>query len=199
MTAFFAVPVNDWPKNSDGSSALSLRYALKFICKCLQRGKICCLIFSIVSLSLAIIFPFLIIVFNINEVLDKLRTLKRELDYELMYADSWWKKIWTVSWLVITRLSDLIPSPLRHIAILASYYVDDLIQYVWDPAKNLAKVIFGSVRKGISKVLGVLLKLWNITLIKKVVSVDPESQNATEGVVPSTGEKAETDGAKTEL
>lgn len=31
------------------------------------------------------------------------------------------------------------------------------------------------------------------------VSTDPESQNATEGVIPSSGEKTETDGAKKDL
>jgi len=34
MIAFFAVPVLDWPKNRDGTSALNLRYVSKFICKC---------------------------------------------------------------------------------------------------------------------------------------------------------------------
>jgi hypothetical protein len=119
--------------------------------------------FSIVSLAVAIILPFLIIAFNVNEVLDKHRTLKRKLDYELIYVDSWWEKVWTVIWIVITLISSLL-RPLWHMDI--SLFVSGLIRYIWGLAKNLAKVTLGSVREGISKVLGVPLKLRNIIFMK---------------------------------
>jgi len=196
MTAFFTVPVDDWPKNSDGSSALTLRYVSKFICKCLNHVEICPLIFSIVSLAVAIILPFLIIAFNVNEMINAFRTSKRKLDYHLLYIDSWWKKIWMVIWLMFTDLSSL----LRRLSYLyIPYFVHDIIRYIWALTKNLTKVIFGFVQKGISKVLGVLLRLGNINFIKRDVSVDPESQNVTEGIFLSTGEKTKTDGGGKEL
>jgi hypothetical protein len=92
MAAFFAIPINDWPKNQDGTSAVNIRYVSKFICTYhpqLQRVFIDC---NKVPLSVAMILPFLILAFTINGMRDKVENWSRRLDLQLMDAGSIWKR-----------------------------------------------------------------------------------------------------------
>lgn len=101
MTAFFAVPVSDWPKSKDGTSGLTLRFVSQFICKSSPHNKLSPLTIYTVPLSVAIILPFLILAFTVNGVRERVRNSKRKLDFELMDVENRWKRLWIIfKWVI---------------------------------------------------------------------------------------------------
>lgn len=147
MTAFFAVPVVDFPKYKDGSSALTLRYVSKFICKRFRYfAAPTSLTSASVSLSVAIILPFLIIAFTVNGIRKKLRAWKRELRYPTVASldrQSRWQKF-------IAR-AKFVARPLWHplyslIDDFKDWLIDDFLSFIL--AVLLA--IFKLLKKGIA-------------------------------------------------
>jgi hypothetical protein len=132
MTAFFAVPINDWPKNPDGSSALSLNYVSKFICKYYTSHHFRPTSFNppTVGLSVAIIFPFLIFALTVNGVRDIVHDRKRRLDYDIMDVNSRLKKIWIVIMWVIHPMWHPIYSALLFLIAWIKNFDWDFFKYI---------------------------------------------------------------------
>jgi hypothetical protein len=141
MTAFFAVPVVDFPKYKDGTSALTLRYVSKFICKRFRYfATPTSLTNASVSLSVAIILPFLIIAFTVNGIRKRIRAWKRELRYPTVASlekQSRWQKF-------IARVN-FVTRPLWH--PLYSF-LDDL--GFWEYILDILLATFKLLRKGVA-------------------------------------------------
>jgi len=133
MTAFFAVPVVDFPKYKDGTSALTLRYVSKFI----------------FSLSVAIILPFLIIAFTVNGIRKRIRAWKRELRYPTLASlerQSRRQKF-------IAKVK-FVARPLWHpLYSFLDDFKDWLIDDFWDFILDMLQATFKLLRKGVAALL----------------------------------------------
>ncbi|KAH8588879.1 hypothetical protein B0O99DRAFT_746454 [Bisporella sp. PMI_857] len=163
MAAFFAIPVSDWPKNKDGTSALSFRYVSKFI----------------FPLSVAIILPFLILAFTVNGMRDRIRNSKRHLDFVLMDVRSRWRKLWIIfSW---------VTHPAWHPIFQVIAFIWDFVYWnIWDSFKDWVDDAVAWVKEGSLKLVE---RLQSLKRKKGPGSDDPESREGKDGVDPSVNEK----------
>jgi hypothetical protein len=141
----------------------------------------------LVSLSVAIIVPFLIIAFTVNDMREKARNSKRKLDYRTRNITSRRKKLWFIIKQLVFLTLRLILTPFGYLLV---WIIDD----AWDDFTHILKLLRGWIgaafrflRKGILKFIGLFLCLKRK---KTDDNDDPESQELDHEGVIGVDEKA---------
>jgi hypothetical protein len=85
---------------------------------------------STVSLSVAIIVPFLLLAFTVNGMRSKIRNSRRQLNFGMLNVESKWKK----SWIVVVWLTYYLWYPIY----MVLWFLKELTEaLLWEPLQKL--------------------------------------------------------------
>jgi hypothetical protein len=130
---------------------------------------------SVVGLSVAIIFPFLIVAFTVNPVRDRVQGTRRHLKYKTMGIESRPKKIWITSKYMT-----------YYLWVPVYYVLGYLLKVIWVLAEfafDFVDLVIDLAKEKISRALKKFKR-------KKKANPDEESQELNGGGDSSGNEKA---------